>query len=291
MRFQTLTPRTACEALELLRENRGELLPVAGGTNVLVDLRRGKVAPQVLVDLSRLEEWREIRFTGDMLEIGGLVTHADLAASPLLTGPFAALRMAARVVGGPQIRNRGTLAGNLQSASPAADAVSPLLALNAVLTLVSAEGSREVKAAEFFLGPGKTLLKPTELISKVTIRANPGGKSIFYKCGKRNALAISVVNLAAYLELNPEGRCTGAGIALGAVAPTPVRAKRVESYLLQQKIDDTVIAQAQELVDSDICPISDIRAEASYRRQLAKVLAGRALYALAGLGGNNYGVG
>lgn len=281
MRFKTLTPRNSSEALEMLKTNQGELLPVAGGTNVLVDLHRAKIRPAALVDLSRLDEWKEIKLNNGVLEIGSLVTHAQLASNSLLDGPLAGLRTAAGMVGGPQIRNRGTLAGNLQSASPAADTATPLLALGAVLTLVSANGHREVAADKFFTGPGKTVLEPFELVSKVTIKTNPAAKSVFYKIGKRNAMAISLINLAACLESDSEGKCVNVGIALGAVAPTPVRAKQVEAFLLGKKIDEAVILKAQELVEGDISPISDIRAEAGHRRHLAKVLVKRALQTLA----------
>ncbi|RYD06982.1 hypothetical protein N752_01435 [Desulforamulus aquiferis] len=197
MRFKTLTPSNSSEALEILKNNQGAMIPVAGGTNILVDLHRAKIKPEALVDLSRLNEWKEISLHQEVLEIGSLVTHADLTNAPCLKGPYAALSAAAGMVGGPQIRNRGTLAGNLQSASPAADTVTPLMALGAVLSLVSVKGEREVEADEFFTGPGKTVKQRDELISKVRIKANPAARSVFYKIGKRNAMAISLINLAA----------------------------------------------------------------------------------------------
>lgn len=283
MRFQTLLPGNREEALSLLKDNKGELLPVAGGTNVLVDLRRGKIAPRALVDLSRIEDGKELSITAAELVMGPLVTHADLANLGLAKTPLAALGIAAGSVGSPQIRNRGTVAGNLQSASPAADLATPLLALDADLTLTGSDGERSIKVADFFRGPGQTALTPAELISKITVKINPGANSVFFKVGKRNALAISVINLAACLEFNEDGTCRQARIALGAVAPTPVRAASVEAFIRGKKLDPEVVAEARELVQQDISPLDDLRAEAAYRRHLAAVLVGRALTAGTGL--------
>ncbi len=277
MGFKVLTPQSFDEALELIKGNTGEKIPISGGTDILVDLHHGRINPKFLLNLSEIREYHEIKIEDDVLEIGGLVTHKELATSLALRGQFSALQEAAKVVGGPQIRSRGTVAGNLQSGSPAADTSPPLLALGARISLASTEGVREVELSEFFLGPKKTILKPNELISKITIKANNSIKSVFYKVGKRNSLAISVVNLAACMELDTEGKCTSVGIALGSVAPTPKRARSVEAYLLGKKIDSYTINSAKEILDNDISPISDVRANDRFRRQVAKNLLFKAL--------------
>lgn len=277
MGYRTFSPQSESEALELLKNQADDLLPIAGGTNVLVDIRKGKVNPRALVDLSRIKGWKEIKYSDGVLEIGSLVTHSELEANPLIKGPFAALAMAASMVGSPQIRNRGTLGGNLQSASPAADCVTPLLVFDATLTLVSATGWREVYVADFFLGVGKTILRPNELISKITITTNSSQKSIFIKAGQRQALAISIVNLAVCLEFDEDNRCKKAKVAFGSVASTPIRAKRLELFLEGRMIDSDTIKGSSMYVEQDITPITDLRASATNRRLLAKMMIKDAL--------------
>ncbi|MHB1405402.1 MAG: FAD binding domain-containing protein [Desulfitobacteriaceae bacterium] len=286
--FRTFSPQNGTEALELLNEHKGDILPIAGGTNVLVDLHKGKISPRALIDLSKIQEWKTIQLTDGVLEIGSLVTHSEIEASLIIEKAFPALRMAASAVGSPQIRNRGTLAGNLQSASPAADCVPPLLALDSTLTLESATGHRELSIADFFLGEKKTVLKPNELISKISVKTNPNQRSVFLKAGLREALAISLVNLAVCLELDGENRCIQARVAFGSVAPNLIRAKGIEVFLKDRIIDGESVNEAGMLVQEEISPISDIRASAAYRRYLAKVLLQDAILTLVNARRNPY---
>lgn len=273
MSFRVFSPQSELEALELLNHQLdGLTIPIAGGTNVLVDIKQRKVTPKALVDLSRIRDWKKIEQTEGGLEIGPLVNHSELEASPLIAKSFTALAMAASTVGSPQIRNRGTLGGNLQSASPAADCVPPLLVCDAMLTLVSLSGKREVGVADFFLGAGKTVLRPNELINKISIKNCSNKISIFRKTGLRKALAISLVNLAVSLELDEDNRCSKARVAFGSVAPTPIRVKGVEAFLEGQMIDPDIIKALSEIVEREISPITDLRATATYRRYLAKEL-------------------
>jgi len=280
MSFRTFSPQSELEALVLLNDHSEGMLPIAGGTNVLVDIKQHKVTPKVLVDLSRIKEWKKIELTEGGLEIGPLVTHSELEANHLVMKSFSALAMAAAAVGSPQIRNRGTLGGNLQSASPAADCVPPLLVFDAMLTLVSLSGKREVSAADFFLKAGKTVLRPNELISKISIRNCPEQISIFRKTGLRKALAISLVNLAVSLELDEDQRCRKARVAFGSVAPTPIRVKGVEAFLEGQIIKSDIIIALSEIVEQEISPITDLRASATYRKYLAKELLGESIFNL-----------
>lgn len=288
MSIKTFSPETPAQALQVLSLT-GKYLPIAGGTNVLVDLGKGKISPQGLVVLSRLEAWKRIELKGRVLEIGSLVTHSQLEAHPLVKTYCPALSMGAGAVGSPQIRNRGTLGGNLQSASPAADCAPPLLAHDAVLTLVSTVDfsgpvkERQLNVTDFFLGVGKTALRPHELIQKVSININPNRRSVFLKSGLRKALAISLVNLAVSFE--PEentAACLEARVALGSIAPTPVRLTKAEEFLKGQRLDETVIKEAAKIVQKEISPISDLRASAEYRRYLAQVLVEEALGLLTG---------
>lgn len=282
MSFRTISPQNEQEALAVLNSQNEGVLPIAGGTNLLVDIKQHKVAPKTLLDLSRIKEWKKIEPTEGGVAIGPLVTHSELEASPLLKESFAALAMAASNVGSPQIRNRGTLGGNLQSASPAADCVPALLVFDAVLTLVSFSGRRQVRGEDFILGPGKTVLRSDELIGRIDLKKLPNRISSFRKIGLRKSLAISLVNLAIGLELEEDNRCTTARISFGSVAPTPIRAKRLEAFLEDKIIDLKIMDELLKRVDEDIAPIDDIRASAAYRKHLARELLKQSFHNLIG---------
>lgn len=277
MGLRVLTPSSFKEALDLLKDNDGTMLPISGGTDLIVDMKYGRVSPKVLVDLSNVKEYRDITIKDNRLEIGALVTHSQIGSSPILTEQFNALKLAAKVVGGPQVRNSGTIGGNIQSGSPAADLPPTLLVMNSRLSLESIEGTREVSLEDYFLGSRKTILRPSELISKIVIDLDDSLNSTFYKIGKRNSLAISIVNLAATLEIDKEGKCKRAFIALGSVAAVPKRANNVEKYLINRELDSTTINEARKVLEMDISPISDIRADSEFRMLSAKNLLAKAL--------------
>lgn len=261
-------PETVEEALELLA--REETMACAGATNLYVDRKHGKCLDQDYVSLDRLEDLKEIRRDQDGWHLGSMVTFSQLEQWDV---PFAAaLSQAAAMVGGPQIRNRGTIGGNIISASPAADTVPPLMALNAGLLLERAGGeARLVPIAEFMKGAGQVEMLPDELLTEI-ILPEKEGRSIFYKAGRRNALAISVCNQAVYMACNGD-RITEIGVSLGSVAPTAVRAARVENLLLgtrRASLEGDVYRQElRRALMEDIAPIDDIRATAEYRRRIA----------------------
>lgn len=277
MGLRVLSPNSFKEALSFIEDNNGEMFPIAGGTDLMVDIKYGRVSPKVLVNLSNVKENRQIIKKDNRLEIGALVTHSQINSSPILTDQFKALKLAANVVGGPQIRNSGTIGGNIQSASPAADLSTVLLAMNSKICLESKLGTREVLLKDYFLGARKTIIKVNELISKIIIDLDESSISRFYKIGKRNSLAIAIVNLAASLQIDKDGRCKRASIALGSVAASPKRADNVEEFLIAREIDSSTIDQARNVLEKDISPISDIRADAKYRTLAAKNLLARAL--------------
>jgi len=277
MGLKVLTPSSFKEALDLIKDNDGTMLPISGGTDVIVDIKYGRINPKILVDLSKVKEYRDITIKDNRLEIGALVAHSQIGFSPILTDQFNALKLAAMVVGGPQIRNSGTIGGNIQSGSPAADLPPTLLVFNARLTLESIAGTREVSLEDYFLGARKTILRQNELISKIIIDLDDSLISTFYKIGKRNSLAISIVNLAATLEIDDEGKCRKAFIALGSVAAIPKKAYNVERYLINRELDTTTINEARKMLEMDISPISDIRADSEFRMLSAKNLLAKAL--------------
>lgn len=263
--------------MRFIRDNRGEIWPVAGGTNIMVDIRHGKKAPEALLDLSAIREFDYVRRREGVLEIGPLVTHSRLQDHPVLAmGPWKALSLAAAAVGGVQVRNRGTLAGNVENASPAADAALALLALDARIRLASWRGEREIPIADYSTGPGRTVREPDELISGIFVPGSTA-ESAFLKLGKRNALAVSIVSVAILLERGPTGVVSRARVALGAVAPTAIRSVSAESLLEGRALTGDSILEAARAASEEMSPISDIRATAEYRAHSAEILVGRAL--------------
>ncbi|MFQ6058651.1 MAG: FAD binding domain-containing protein [Anaerolineae bacterium] len=273
--FDLYIPKTVEEALELLAATGGR--PIAGGTDLIVFMQEGKIRPQVLIDLSRLDELRYIQEEDGLIRIGPLTTHAELARSPLLRERGEVLAQAAAVVGAPQIRNRGTIGGNIATASPAGDTIPALMALGAQVKLRSMGGQREVPLQDLFTGPGQTVIRGDELITEVAFPL-PGdsARGAFLKLRKRNALAIAVVSAAVTVTLM-EGVIGEAHIALGAVAPTVIRASAAEQVLRGREPSAELLAQAGELAAAASRPITDIRGSAAYRREMVKVLVRRGL--------------
>ena len=275
--FELWLPRTLPEALQQLAAAAPEGAPLAGGTNVVPDLRSGRHCPKVLVDVSKLDELRGIRREDGHVTACGGATIADLLASPLVAETASPLRQASALFANPLIRNRATLAGNLADASPAADTVPPLLVLDAEVDLVSQSGCRTVPLDGFFTGVRKTVRRPDELIQAVRWPAPlPGTACGYYKLGLRKADAISVVSVATRVTRDPDGRCQ-ARIALGSVAPVPLRAHAAEELLCGQVLTPEIIAEAARLAAEAASPISDLRSSASYRRRIVEVLVRRQL--------------
>jgi CO/xanthine dehydrogenase FAD-binding subunit len=256
-----------------------EAVPIAGGTDVMVDLNFDRARPSTLLDLTRIDDLREWSRDDSTLRLGAGVTYTRVIEE--LGDLIPGLAMAARTVGSPQIRNRGTVGGNLGSASPAGDAHPPLLAARAEVEVASVRGSRRLPIDEFFTGPKRHILAPDELIFAVRVRPAPGPQQ-FSKVGTRNAMVIAVTSFA--LSLDPVGGTVGTGI--GSAAPTPRRAQAAEEFLgheLAGKWDSprplapTVIAEFARLVATAAQPIDDVRGTASYRTHALAVMAGRTL--------------
>lgn len=276
--FDLLRPATLPEALDMLIGTGA--MPIAGGTNVIADLRAGKHEPAALVDLSRLAELRGIRRENGCVVVGGGTTISELLRDPLIAEHAAALTQAAAIFANPLIRNRATVGGNLADASPAADTAPPLLALDAEVELASAAGARRVPLADFLVGVRRTLRRADELITAVRFPAatNDGRRTTaFHKVGLRKADAISVLSAAVALTFDGAGRCAAARIALGALAPRPLRAAAAEAILAGEKLTPAVIAEAARLAAETASPISDIRGSAAYRRQVTAVVVRRLL--------------
>ncbi|MFC3995853.1 FAD binding domain-containing protein [Nocardiopsis sediminis] len=271
-----LRPSTWDDALAA-KSTAPDAVPIMGGTDVMVELNFDRRRPPALLDLSRIPELAEWGPDGPFLRLGAGVSYTTIVEQ--LGGRSPALARAARSVASPQIRNRGSVGGNLGEASPAGDAHPPLLAIGAVVELASVRGVRRVPAREFYLGPRRTARRDDELIAAVLL-PHPAGPQQFSKIGTRNAMVIAVASFA--LALDASARTVGTGI--GSAGPTPLRAPEAERFLAERFDWDrgTPPAEADvrefgDLVASAARPIDDVRGSAAYRRRALAVMARRAL--------------
>jgi xanthine dehydrogenase iron-sulfur cluster and FAD-binding subunit A len=267
-------PQSLEEALEILAQREGEVRAVAGGTDVLVKAKDGTVDRGALFDLGAVPEMSGIEDKADHVWIGATTTHTAMIESPLLQSWAPALPEACRVIGGPQIRNRGTLGGNLANASPAADTVPPLFAMDAVVEVVSISSRKDVPIAAFFTGPRESILARDELIVGVRVPKLRGLRSAFLRLGQRQAQAISKVSIAVAMTFK-DGRPDFVRVALGAVAPTVIRARETEKALAGGGYE--ALLRAKEAVREEVRPIDDLRSTREYRREMAAVLLERAV--------------
>jgi carbon-monoxide dehydrogenase medium subunit len=260
------------EALRLL-SRKEDVKVLAGGTDLVVDMKIGRYRPKTVIDISGIKDLRYIVDEGDKVRIGALTRMQDIVESPVIREKLPVLAEAVSMLGSWQIRNMATVGGNLCNASPAADSAPPLLVHEARIKLASIEGTREIPITEFFVGPRKTAMYKTELLQEVIVPYDADfAKSYSYvKLGRRNAFTLSVVAVATVLKVR-DRVFEDVRIALNAVAPTPVRARSVESFLKGREVGSEAIEKASELVLNDISPISDVRASAEYRKHASKIL-------------------
>lgn len=273
-----LRPRNLRDAFNAIEKTKGLIKFIAGGTNVIPDIRAETLSPKLIVDLSVLKSLYYIKETNRTISIGALTTISEIVKSDVISRVAPILSSAAHQLGNTLTRNRATLGGNLADASPAADMAPPLLALEALIhTKCGQESGRKISLDKFFLGPNKTVLAKDEIITKITfLKPKESVHGSYIKLGLRDSMAISIVSLAVMLQVK-NNVCQKARIALGAVAPTPVRAYRVEKELEGREMSIKNIHEIAVLIEKEISPISDIRASAEYRKYETSVLLKRAI--------------
>ena len=277
--FRYSTPATLSEAMALLEEKWGKAFPLAGGTDLLVQMRRGRAQPEHLVDLKAIPGIRYVvEENASRVKIGALSSLSSLEKSLYKSPTHRLLAEAAASIGSVQVRNKGTLGGNLCNASPSADMAPPLLALDARVVIDSPRGQRALPLQDFFQGPGKTALARGEILREIQIPFPPAGAgAVYLKLSRRRGMDLAIVGVACLLSLDSESCCQQVRIALGAVAPTPIRATRAENALLGEKVSDRLIEQVSRIAVEESRPISDLRASAEYRREMIRVLVQRSL--------------
>lgn len=274
--FEYFAPSSIDEAVTLL--GRDGARPIAGGTDLLVHMRAGTTSPGYLVDLAGLG-LSYVRQEAGMVKIGATTTFSELLDSELIRRHLLCLAESVAQIGAVQCRNMATIGGNLCSAVPSADSAPPLLVLGAQVVIVGRHGERVLPLDQFFAGPKQSVLQPGEILVaiEVPLPAQRTGTS-FLKLGRRRAMTLAVVNAAALVSPGEDGRTVeDVRIALGAVAPTPIRARRAESILQGQVISEVLIEEAAAAAAGETKPISDLRATVEYRREVSRVLAKRTL--------------
>ena len=275
--FEYVAPRTVDEAVAIFGENGLDARPLAGGTDYLVELKHASGIPKIVVDVSGISEFKGIELTDRGLRIGSAVTHTEIMSSDLVAEHAPAMQEAALTIGAVQTRNLGTLGGNLVTCVPSLDSGPVLVALDAAVTVVGPSGKKTMPLTEFFVGPRKTALEPDELLVDIVIPKERLGRGCsFRKFGLRKGQALALVNTAASLDFEM-GKLRDVRIALGAVAPTVIRAVKAEELLDGEAPSEDLFTQAADIAATEAKPIDDFRASADYRRDLIRVGTKRVL--------------
>ncbi len=278
--FEYHPAESLADALQALADHGPEALVLAGGTDLLLDMKHG-LRPGLVVDLGGLKELTRFRLDHAEVRIGALATHAALAADRRMSESVPVLTQALGLIGSWQIRNVATLGGNLCHASPAADSAGPLLALEAEVEAIGPDGTRRIPLAEFFTGPGQTSLLPGELLKEVTIpRPGPGAAGQYLKLMRKHAVDLALLGVAVQLVPDTAGeRIESAAIGLGGLAPTPIRASEAEGLLTGLSLDraEKAAGEAARAAVAASSPIDDVRASASYRKTVTEVYVRRGL--------------
>lgn len=271
-----LKPTDLQHLQEIMAEHRQRATIIAGGTNLIPQMRVGEKSPDLLIDICDILELSFISEENGSIAIGAATTIAELASSPILAKTSPILASAAKQIGNPQTRNRATVGGNLVHASPCADTAPPLLALDASVQIMGCGGKlRDVSLHEFFRDYKVTELNPDEVLTRITFpKPSVTAKGSYTKIGLRNAMSISVASIALMLEMEG-GTCRKARVAAGSVAPVPMRACRVEELLEGRQISETLLEDCSRALSKEISPICDIRGSDEYRSYVASAILKR----------------
>ncbi len=267
--FEYYAPKTLEEASKLLKELGKEAAALAGGTEIIVKMKEGSRRPKHIVNLKKIPGLSGIKETSDGIEIGALTTIREVETSSLIKEKYPILYESAKVLGSVQIRNRATVGGNICNASPCADTAVGLLSADATACISGLEGEREVPLVDFFIGPGRTVLAPGEILTSIKVpKMASGSKSVFNRVA-RVSMDLATISLAA-VAIMKNGVVDDVKLAWGTVAPTPMRTKDVEAFLKGKKLTDEIIDETAELASKSIKPREKGRSTGPYKRRVAK---------------------
>lgn len=269
---QFFAPWKIEEALEILSKYGKEIKVIAGGTDLLIQYYDRLYEVNGWLDLKNIKELKDIRINKNKIEIGAMVSHAQLEKSEDIKEYFPVLNQAAADIGSPQIRNRGTVGGNIVNASPAGDLLAPLMAYDAQFRLLSIQGEKIVPAEEFFTGPKKTILEPAQLLTQIILPLlSERTYGCWIKIGKRKALIIATITLALVVEMAEDNETVkDVRTCLGSVAPTPIEIEEIREKMIGKKFSELDFNQLGQIVEDKISPIDDIRGTREYRKDVAK---------------------
>lgn len=274
--FGYFSPKTIEEALSLLSQYGNRAKVIAGGTDLLVGIKMGKIQPDYLISLKTIGGIDGLHESKSGLRIGAGCTFYQLETSSLVKDEYEALHEAARSVSSVQIKNMGTIGGNLCNASPASDCAPALLVLGAQATIKKLGVEREISLEDLFVAPGETTLSEDEILTAITLPRLPSGTgSAFLKIGRVSA-DLAKINVAVFIKQN-EGSCEECRIALGSVAKTPLRAKQAEAMLREEKFAEDLVDLVAQKASEEISPITDVRSSEEYRREVAKTITRKTL--------------
>jgi CO/xanthine dehydrogenase FAD-binding subunit len=275
--FEYKTPKILSEACHLLWEARGAAKVIAGGTDLVIGLRNGDLSPGLLIDISKIKDLQGIEASDGALSIGAAVSHSEIAVSPLVRQYAGILSEAAVEIGSPQIRNIGTIGGNIVNASPAADTLPPLLVLNAFGRVVSHEGERDVPVPQLIQGPYETTLQPHEILTRISFKKLPEDmRGAFIRLARREAMAIARMSMAVLLRTH-EYRIKEIRIAPGSVFPLPQRLTEVEEFLMDRSPDEEMLRAASQKISEIMVRRSGIRPSTAYKAPVIEALFIRAM--------------
>lgn len=278
-KFEYFRPESFKEAMKILKKHKGKIRPLAGGTDLFIAMKEEEAVWENVLDLKGIPDYDFIREADGGIEIGALATVRSVETSTLIKEKIPLLAAAAGTIGSVQIRNRATMGGNLCNAAPSADTAPALLCLGAMAEIIEESGARRIRLEDFFMGPGKTILRDSALLRKIMIPfLPPNSAGIYFKESPRRAMDLAVAGVSCLMTLDSaKKKCLTCRIALGAVAPTPMRAKRAENILMDGAITDKEIAAAGEAASQECRPISDVRGSAEFRREMVSVLVKKGL--------------
>ncbi|CCQ95110.1 Aerobic-type carbon monoxide dehydrogenase,middle subunit CoxM/CutM homologs [[Clostridium] ultunense Esp] len=275
--FDYIKPNDIEEACKIMAQEGKSIKPFAGGTDLMVQMRAGKIKPELLMDIKGLRLDKIQYLPENKISIGALSTINSIIESELIRSKFPFIIEAAEEMASVQIRNRGTVGGNLCNAAPSADLAQPILATGGIAKVVGENGSREMDLDDFFIGPGKTALSSKEILTEIILDELPEYSGTAYIRLKRNAMDLALAGVATVVTIDEEGKCISAKIVLGAVGPTPIIAEEAANSLIETKLDKLAIEKAASIAEDLSKPIDDVRTNAWYRKKAVKNLTIKAL--------------